>query len=111
MYFFIATENLMVGIIANLAVAINVNPYLLLVPMTMATSLAFMLPVATPPNAIAFSYKRITIKDMATSGVVMNLVGFILVSLFIWWYGRVSSILDIDPTVFPEWANSTNNLL
>ena len=67
-----ATEQLLVDIVSNLAVAIETNPYMLLMPMTLATSLAFMLPVATPPNAIAFSYNRITIKDMALSGIAMN---------------------------------------
>jgi len=104
-----ATEHLLVEIVANLAVAIEVNPYMLLMPMTLSTSLAFMLPVATPPNAIAFSFKRITIKDMCTSGIVMNIVGFVLVALFTWWYGRVSTLLDIDPYGgLPWWANATN---
>ena len=74
----VAATNLFIDIVAVLAVSLELNPYLLLLPMTLATSLAFMFPVATPPNAIAFSFNRITIKDMVLAGILMNIVGFFL---------------------------------
>ena len=98
-----ATAHLFMPLIAQLSIAIRVNPYLLMMPMTLATSLAFMLPVATPPNAIAFSYGRIKIRDMAISGFVMNLVGFGLVTLLIGTYGK--TILGVNLNSFPAWAD------
>lgn len=97
-----SSAGLLVGIIGELADAIHVNPMFLLMPMTMATSCAFMFPIATPPNAIAFSYNRLSIKDMIKCGTIMNLVGFSLIALGINSWGRV--VLEIDDAVYPDWA-------
>ena len=53
-----ATASLMVPILDSAAVAIGVNPLALLLPGTLATGMAFMLPIATPPNAIVYATKR-----------------------------------------------------
>jgi solute carrier family 13 (sodium-dependent dicarboxylate transporter), member 2/3/5 len=75
-----ATTATLAPILAGVAPAIGIHPYLVLVPVAMAASAAFMLPVATPPNAIVFASERITIPQMARAGVWMNLVGIILIT-------------------------------
>lgn len=75
-----ATTATLAPILAGVAPAIGVHPYLVLVPVAMAASAAFMLPVATPPNAIVFASERITIPQMARAGVWMNLAGIILIT-------------------------------
>ena len=85
-----------------MAVAIKVNPLLLMVPATLSCSCAFMLPVATPPNAIVFGTNRITVRDMARTGIFLNLLGVVLVTATTWILGRL--VLGIDLATMPEWA-------
>jgi sodium-dependent dicarboxylate transporter 2/3/5 len=61
-----------------------------------------MLPVATPPNAIIFGSKRISIIQMAKTGFILNLIGIIIVSVITYYFGTL--VFDIIPDVFPEWA-------
>jgi sodium-dependent dicarboxylate transporter 2/3/5 len=68
----------MLPIVAALAPALGVPPPLLLIPVTMAASLAFMMPVGTPPNAIVFGTGLVTIPDMVRAGVLLNLAGILL---------------------------------
>ena len=68
----------MLPIMAALAPALGVPPAMLLVPVTMAASLAFMMPVGTPPNAIVFGTGLVTIADMIRAGVLLNLVGIVI---------------------------------
>jgi solute carrier family 13 (sodium-dependent dicarboxylate transporter), member 2/3/5 len=72
-------------VIFSLADSIGMNPLLLGIPMTLAASCACMLPMGTPPNAIAFSSGHIKLKDMIKAGLVMNLVAIALISLFCWY--------------------------
>jgi sodium-dependent dicarboxylate transporter 2/3/5 len=53
----------------------------LTVPITIAASCAFMLPVATPPNAIVFATGQISIPQMARAGIVLNLIGIVVVTI------------------------------
>jgi len=64
-----ATAAAFLPIIASVAVGLGINPLELVIPATIAASCAFMLPVATPPNAIVFSSNQVTIKDMTKAGV------------------------------------------
>jgi sodium-dependent dicarboxylate transporter 2/3/5 len=89
-------------ILGGLAVTININPLLLMVPATLAASLAFMLPVATPPNAIIFGTNRIKIKQMVKAGILLNIAGIIVATLVMYFWGTL--VFGIDVTVFPEWA-------
>jgi sodium-dependent dicarboxylate transporter 2/3/5 len=66
---------------AALAIELGVSPITLTVPVALAASCAFMLPVATPPNAIVFGSGRLTIPQMVKAGFVMNLIGIVLLSL------------------------------
>ena len=73
-----------------------------MIPATMAASLAFMLPVATPPNAIVFGTNKIRIQDMMRTGFILNFIGVIVVSLAMYYWGQY--VFDIDISVFPDWA-------
>jgi len=74
-----ATTTLMLPILASMATFMQINPYLLMIPATLSASCAFMLPVATPPNAIVFGSGYLRIPDMAKAGIWMNIVGVIIV--------------------------------
>ncbi len=71
----------MMPILAALSMAIGVHPFLLMVPAAMVASCAFMLPVATPPNAIVFGSGYITIPQMAKAGFMMDILGIILITI------------------------------
>ena len=100
----VATTEMILPILAGLAVTIKINPLLLMIPATLASSLAFMLPVATPPNAIIFGTNRLQIKDMVKTGILLNLVGIIIVTLIMYFWGTL--VFGIDVNVFPDWAIS-----
>ena len=75
-----ATTATLVPILAAVAPGLGVHPYLLIVPAAMAASCAFMMPVATPPNAIVFGSGYLTIPQMCRAGIWLNLIGVILVT-------------------------------
>jgi sodium-dependent dicarboxylate transporter 2/3/5 len=78
-----ATASLLVPVIGAFALAVQIHPYYLMVAVAIAASFAFMLPVATPPNAIVFSSRQITIPQMAKVGLWLNLLGSIIITIFI----------------------------
>lgn len=75
-----ATSSLLMPLLAATATVGNINPMLLMVPAILSASCAFMLPVATAPNAIVFGSGKVRIKDMARAGFVLNLVGAVVIS-------------------------------
>ncbi len=77
----LATTATLLPVMGAIALQAGVPPIMLTVPITIAASCAFMLPVATPPNAIVFSTGTITIPQMAKAGIVLNLIGIVIVSL------------------------------
>jgi sodium-dependent dicarboxylate transporter 2/3/5 len=77
----VATANVVLGLLAHTAGALQLEPLQLMVPATLGCSFAFMLPVATPPNAIAFATGWIPLRDMLQRGLVMNVVGVGLVGV------------------------------
>lgn len=77
-----ATAATFIPILGGLAIGIGVDPMTLLIPAALAASCAFMLPVGTPPNAIVYATGQIPISDMVRGGVVLNIVGAILITLF-----------------------------
>jgi sodium-dependent dicarboxylate transporter 2/3/5 len=97
-----ATIEMLLPILAGLAVSIDVNPLVLMLPATLSASMAFMLPVATPPNAIIFGSERIKIVDMARAGLFLNLIGAVLITFLSYYWG--TWIFDFDPGVLPPWA-------
>jgi sodium-dependent dicarboxylate transporter 2/3/5 len=76
-----ATAATMLPILAAMAPGLGVHPYWLVLPSAIACSCAFMLPVATPPNAIVFGSGEITINQMMKAGFWLNLVSIILIVL------------------------------
>lgn len=75
-----ATANLILPILAVSALAAAIDPRLIMVPATISASFAFMLPVATPPNAIAFASGDLTIDQMVREGFALNVIGVIVVT-------------------------------
>jgi len=96
-----ATAQILLPILATLAVSIRVNPLLLMIPGTLSCSFAFMLPVATPPNAIVFGTDRLRVADMARVGVILNFIGVIIVTLAVFLIGR--AVFGIDLSQIPIW--------
>ncbi len=81
-----ATTTIMLPLLGGAAaLAIGVDPLLLMIPAAISASCAFMLPVATPPNAIVFGSGRITVEQMAWAGLLFNLAGALLVTLLTWF--------------------------
>ncbi|GIT74316.1 MAG: SLC13 family permease [Candidatus Neomarinimicrobiota bacterium] len=89
-------------ILAAIAVQLKVNPLFFMIPATIACSFAFMIPVATPPNALIFGTNRIDIKDMARTGIWLNISGIIIITLAIIFIGQF--IFGIELSEFPDWA-------
>lgn len=79
-----ATASLLLPVMGALATAIDMNPPGLMVATVVAASFAFMLPVATPPNAIVFSSRQVTILQMASAGFWLNLAGAVVISGFVY---------------------------
>ena len=79
----VATASMILPILASLALAIGIHPYGLMVPAILAASCAFMLPVATPPNAVVFGSGFIQMKDMIRSGLRLNLMSIILIVVYV----------------------------
>ena len=75
-----ATTTLLMPILAAAAIGAAIDPRLLMIPAAMSASCAFMLPVATPPNLIAFSTERFSLEAMAREGLVLNLIGVAVIS-------------------------------
>lgn len=80
-----ATTSLVLPLLAPVALALGVTPLALLLPATLAASCAFMMPVATPPNAIVFGSGKLRMRDMARHGLRLNLVALALVWLLSMW--------------------------
>lgn len=81
----LATASMILPILASLAVGIGVHPYSLMVAATVAASCAFMLPVATPPNAVVFGSGYLRIPDMVRTGIWMNIISIILLTFFVFY--------------------------
>lgn len=81
----LATTAMLLPVLVSLASAIGVHPYLLLLGATVAASCAFMLPVATPPNAVVFGSGYLRIEDMVRKGFWMNIISIALLTLFIYF--------------------------
>ncbi len=76
-----ATSTIFMPILAATAIAIGIHPFVLMIPATISASCAFMLPVATPPNAIIFGSGFVSIPQMAKNGVGLNFIGVFIVTL------------------------------
>jgi sodium-dependent dicarboxylate transporter 2/3/5 len=89
-------------ILKTLSQEVQTDPRLLMIPAAVSASCAFMLPVATPPNAIVYSAGVVQIRDMVKAGFILNLLGVALVVVFMYAVGV--PLLGIDTTGLPDWA-------
>ncbi len=80
-----ATTALLMPILAAAAIAAGLDPALLMVPAAMSASCAFMLPVATAPNAVVYGTDRVAIGTMFREGLVLNVVGAFIIATLVWW--------------------------
>ena len=94
-----ATTAMLLPVLVTMALAINVHPYFLLVSATLAASCAFMLPVATPPNAIVFGSGLLKIEDMFKKGIWMNLFSVIVISLIVYYI--LPYVFDLSKDLVP----------
>jgi sodium-dependent dicarboxylate transporter 2/3/5 len=90
-----ATTQMILPILASLSADLQVSPLLLMIPATLSASCAFMMPIATPPNAIVFGSGRIRIPEMARVGIVINLVGVVLIAILFYTLGPIVFGIDV----------------
>jgi sodium-dependent dicarboxylate transporter 2/3/5 len=86
----LASVQMITPVLASAAKELDVPPLILMIPATLSASCAFMLPVATPPNAIVYSSGRVRMSDMIKAGIWLNLLGIVLVVLAVWLLGRLA---------------------
>ena len=98
----IATVTAFTPIIAALAQAMGVNPLIILIPSTLAASTAFALPGASAPNALAYGTGYVKVRDMISTGFILNLIS--LAALLFFTFTLVSWSLGIDTHSLPAWA-------
>lgn len=83
-----ASTAMSIPILAATANSMGISPLILAIPATVAASCAFMLPAATPPNAIMFGTGYFTLPQLAKAGIGVNVIGVILISLLTWLLAR-----------------------
>ena len=99
-----ATSTISIPILGSAAVGLDQHPYLFMVPCAIAVSMAFMLPVATPPNAIAFSSGYVRAHDMAKAGLWLNFIAIITITVIT--LTLIRTFLGIEFYQVPEWATT-----
>ncbi|KAM8774462.1 Na(+)/dicarboxylate cotransporter 3 isoform 2-T2 [Rhynchonycteris naso] len=97
-----ATIIIFLPVLSELSLRLRVNPLYLMIPATVGSSYAFMLPVSTPPNSIAFASGHLLVKDMVRAGFLMNLIGVLLLNVAINTWAQ--AIFQLG--TFPDWAHS-----
>ena len=97
-----ATTELVLPILASAGVAIGTDPRYLMIPATLSASCAFMMPVASPTQAIVFASGWVPIRDMVRAGIWFNIIGVVLVASLFAMLG--AAVMGIDPSVLPNWA-------
>ena len=97
-----ATSAMVMPILSAVAIGLGQNPLLLVVPAAVAASCAFMLPVATPPNAIVFGSGYVTIPQMVKSGLGLNIIGIVITVAIT--YLLVLPMFGVQVDVVPDWA-------
>eukprot|EP00271_Cylindrocystis_brebissonii_P020775 TRINITY_DN7040_c0_g5_i1.p1 TRINITY_DN7040_c0_g5~~TRINITY_DN7040_c0_g5_i1.p1 ORF type:complete len:777 (-),score=150.66 TRINITY_DN7040_c0_g5_i1:36-2096(-) len=101
-----ATATVFLPILAQVAISIGCHPLLLMLPATCACSFAFMLPIATPPNAIAYATGYLQMRDMVIPGMVLNVIGIGLLTLFVPSLGNF--IWEFEEANEFQWSKFSN---
>jgi sodium-dependent dicarboxylate transporter 2/3/5 len=98
-----ATIAMMLPILAPIALEFDLHPFVLMVAAAAAASCAFMLPVATPPNAVVFGSGYLKINDMVKNGFLLNLTSIVIIALMV--YFALPILWDLVPDEFPKSLN------
>ncbi|MDZ4701846.1 MAG: DASS family sodium-coupled anion symporter [Rhodothermales bacterium] len=96
----LATTAMMLPVLAAMALSLDVHPYILMIGATLAASCAFMLPVATPPNAVVFGSGYVGMADMIRAGFGLNLISIVIVTLIVYLF--LPGVWDFSPDAFPD---------
>lgn len=96
----LATTAMLLPVLAPMALTIDVHPFVLMVGAAVAASCAFMLPVATPPNAVVFGSGYLRIPDMVSKGFFMNIVSILVLTFFV--YFVLPELWDVTIGSFPQ---------
>lgn len=100
----VATVNMFLPVVASISVSLGYDPRVLMIPATVASSVGFMMPVGTPPNAIAFGTGRARFDQMAKYGFILNVVGILLVTaVTLLW---MVPVMGISLQALPTWATN-----
>uniref|UniRef100_A0AC35U5W2 Solute carrier family 13 member 3 n=1 Tax=Rhabditophanes sp. KR3021 TaxID=114890 RepID=A0AC35U5W2_9BILA len=99
----VATASIFIPLVAAIAQKNKKNPLAYIIPVTVSSSLAFVFPSGTPPNAIVFSVKALKVFDMAKAGIFLNVSGFILTNILAHTWAQ----FIFDTNELPQWANTT----
>ena len=98
----VATITMLLPILAAWAASLQIHPMLFAIPATISASMAFMMPVATPPNAVVFGSQRIRIIEMARAGLVLNLLAVLLTLITVYIFFPL--VTGSPMGEFPAWA-------
>ncbi|KAK4297414.1 hypothetical protein Pmani_030165 [Petrolisthes manimaculis] len=100
-----ATTSILLPVLNQLALRMQVNPLYLMVPATVSASFAFMLPAATPPNAIVYAAAKMNTKEMMSTGLVMNILCVLVTNIMI----NTLGVAIFDLNTMPPWTNTTTS--
>lgn len=95
-----ATATMILPVLASLALALDIHPFVLMVPAAMAANCAFMLPVGTPPNAIIFATGKLKIIEMVRTGFWINIIAMLLIVAAV--YFLLPIMWGVDLTSYPD---------
>ncbi|WP_025740066.1 SLC13 family permease [Aquimarina pacifica] len=96
----VATTSMLLPVLASMALSLDIHPFILMIGATISASCAFMLPVATPPNAIVFGAGYLTIPDMIKKGFWLNILSIVIITILV--YYAVPYFWEFDAFSFPE---------
>ena len=97
-----ATASTFIPIMGATALGLGQDPLLLIIPATLAASCAFMMPVATPPNTIAYASGHLKISDMIKAGIWLNIISIIIIGVIIALI--LGPVFDVELNKIPIWA-------
>jgi sodium-dependent dicarboxylate transporter 2/3/5 len=78
----VALVTIFLPVVGGIAIGLGISPLLICIPVTLAASCAFMLPMSTPPNAIVFASGHLTVTQMAKAGFLINILAILLIAIF-----------------------------
>ena len=98
----VATTSAFLPVIGAVAVAFNIAPISLTIPVILAASCAFMMPVATPPNTIAYASGHLKISDMIKAGIWLNIISLLIIGVIIALI--LCPVFDVELNKIPLWV-------